>query len=123
MKRWARFLIAILVGIGIGLLYGWLVSPVRYVETTPDTLHMQYKTDYVLMAAEVYNADKNLETAVRRLGALGMYAAGNTSPSDMVYQAIVFAQKAGYADADLALMQNLLNAVQVLDFLQGTQQP
>ena len=118
MRRWARFLIAILVGIGLGLLYGWLVSPVRYVETTPDTLHMQYKTDYVLMAAEVYNADKNLETAVRRLGALG-----NTSPSDLVYQAIVFAQKAGYADADLALMQNLLNAVQVLDFLQGTQQP
>jgi hypothetical protein len=118
MRRWSRFLIAILVGIGLGLLYGWLISPVRYVETTPDTLHMQYKTDYVLMTAEVYNADKNLETAVRRLGALG-----NISPSDMVYQAIVFAQKAGYADADLALMQNLLNAVQVLDLLRETQQP
>jgi hypothetical protein len=117
MRRWSRFLIAILVGIGVGLLYGWLISPVRYVETTPDTLHMQYKTDYVLMAAEVYNADKNLETAVRRLGTLG-----NTSPSDMVYQAIVFAQKAGYADADLALMQNLLNAVQVLDFLRQSPQ-
>ena len=118
MARWARFLIAILVGVGLALLYGWLISPIKYVETTPDTLHVQYKTDYVLMIAEVYNADKNLEMAVRRLGALG-----NTPSTDLVYQTIVFAQKAGYADADLALMQNLLNAVQVLEFLQETPQP
>lgn len=118
MRRWGRFLIAILLGISLGLLYGWLISPIRYVETTPDTLHIQYKSDYVLMVAEVYNADKNLETAIRQLGSLG-----NTSPSDLIYQAIVFAQKAGYADADLTAMQNLLNAVQVLDFLQETIQP
>jgi hypothetical protein len=118
MGRWGRFLLAILVGVGLGLLYGWLISPVTYVETTPDTLHIQYKTDYVLMVAEVYNADKNLEMAVHRLGILG-----NFTPTDTVYQAITFAQKAGYADADLALMQNLLNAVQVLDFLKETPQP
>ena len=118
MARWTRFLIAILVGIGLGLIYGWLISPVKYVNTTPDTLDLQYKTDYVLMVAEVYNADKNLETAVRRLGSLG-----NLPPSEVVHQAIVFAQKVGYADADLALMQNLLNAAQVLDLIQEAPQP
>jgi hypothetical protein len=46
----------------------------------------------------------------------------STQPQ-IVYQAITFAQKAGYADADLVLMQNLLNAVQVLDFVQETPQP
>jgi hypothetical protein len=107
MARWLRFLIAILVGIGLGLIYGWLISPVKYVDTAPDTLHIQYKTDYVLMVAETYQADNNLEMALRRLGALGSLA-----PGEMVFQAIVFAQRAGYTDADLRLMQNLLNNLQ-----------
>jgi hypothetical protein len=35
-----------------GLLYGWMVNPVRYVNTTPDTLRADYQLDYVLMVAE-----------------------------------------------------------------------
>jgi hypothetical protein len=116
--RWVRFFIAILVGVGLGLLYGWLISPIKYVDTTPDTLHIQYKADVVLMIAEIYHADQDLGMAVQRLGSLG-----NIAPPEIVYQAITFAQKAGYADADLVLMQNLLNAVQVLDFVQETPQP
>jgi hypothetical protein len=104
MARWVRFFIAIVLGIGLGLAYGWLVSPVRYVDTTPDTLRIDYKTDYVLMAAEAYQAEGNLDQAVRRLAVLG-----SAPPAELVYQAILFAQKAGYTETDLGLLQALLN--------------
>ncbi|MEW5870414.1 MAG: hypothetical protein AB1894_14155 [Chloroflexota bacterium] len=118
MSRWIRFLIAILVGIGLGLLYGWVISPVEYVNTTPDTLRIDFKTDYVLMVAEAYQSDGNLPLAVRRLALLG-----EAPPNDLAYQAIIFAQKIGYADDDLTLMQNLLNALQTYPIDQGTPQP
>ena len=76
MARWVRFLIAILVGLAIGLAYGWLVSPVRYIDTSPNTLRIDYKTDYVLMVSETYQSEKDLDQAVRRLGLLG-----TTSPA------------------------------------------
>ena len=106
MSRWVRFFIAILCGIGLGLLYGWVISPVEYVNTTPNTLRMDYKTDFVLMVAEAYSNDHNLSLAVRRLALLA------ADPADATYQAIIFAQKAGYTDADLALMRILLDDLQ-----------
>lgn len=118
MARWIRFLIAILVGMGLGLIYGWLIQPVEYVETSPDTLRVDYKTDYVLMVAEAYQGDKDLPMAMRRLALLG-----DTPPAEMSYQAILFAQKAGYADADLEKMQALLSALQAHEPIPETPTP
>jgi hypothetical protein len=118
MARWIRFFIAILVGAGLGLIYGWLIQPVEYVETTPDTLRVDYKTDYVLMVAEAYEGEKDLEMAMRRLALLG-----DTPPAEMTYQSILFAQKAGYTDADLERMQSLLSALQALEPIQETPTP
>jgi hypothetical protein len=70
-SRWLRFILAIVTGIGLGLLVGWLISPVKYVNTTPDSLGGDYKTDYVLMVAEVYQAEGNLTLAAQRLALLG----------------------------------------------------
>ena len=118
MARWLRFLIAILVGLAVGLAYGWLVSPVRYIDTSPNTLRIDYKTDYVLMVSETYQSEKDLEQAVRRLGLLG-----TTSPAELVAQTIQFAQKAGYSEADIARMQALLSALQTLLPVQETPSP
>jgi hypothetical protein len=107
MARWIRFLIAILVGAALGLAYGWMISPVQYVDTSPDTLRIDYKTDYVLMAAEAYENEKDLALALRRLALIG-----NTPPVEMVYQAIQFAQKNDYNETDLRRMQTLLNDLQ-----------
>ena len=117
MSRWYRFLFAILAGIGLGLLYGWVINPVEYVNTTPDTLKMDYKTDYVLMVAETYQQDGNLSQAVRRLAILGVV------PGEITYQAIIFAQKVGYTDADLALMRRLLDDLQASPISQETPPP
>jgi len=118
MARWIRFIIAILFGLALGLAYGWFISPVRYVDTSPDTLRIDYKTDYVLMVAEAYQNEKDLQPALRRLALLG-----NTPPVDLAAQAIQFAQKAGYNESDVARLQALMSALQMLAPAQETQNP
>jgi hypothetical protein len=109
MRRWIRFITAILIGAGLGLAYGWLVSPVRYVDTSPDSLRIDYRTDYILMVAEAYQSDNDLALAMRRLARLGAQA-----PNEMVLQAIDFAQEQGYNDADILRLQDLWNALQAV---------
>ena len=58
-SRWILFIIAILAGAGLGLLYGWVINPVDYVDTAPDTLRIDYKTDFVLMVAEAYQGESD----------------------------------------------------------------
>jgi hypothetical protein len=118
MARWIGFILAILVGVAAGLAYGWIISPVRYVDTSPDTLRIDYKTDYVLMVAEAYQNESDLGLAVRRLALLG-----NVAPSQQVGQAIEFAQKYGYAQADIARMQALWNELRALEMRLETVAP
>jgi hypothetical protein len=116
MGRWFRFLIAIMVGFAAGLFYGWEISPVEYVDTSPDTLSIDYKTDYVLMAAEAYQVEKDPEMAVQRLAVLG------GDPIEMVVQAILSAERNGYIDSDLVLMRELSEALQTWQ-LEARQDP
>ena len=118
MTRWIRFFIAILVGLGLGLLYGWVIRPVDYVDTSPDTLRIDYKTDYILMVAESYRGDDDLQLVVHRLAILG-----EAAPVEMVYEAMLFAEKAGYADVDLEAMQTLMGALQAYNLTQETPAP
>lgn len=107
MVRWILFFISVGVGIAAGLYYGWVINPVHYVDTTPDTLRADYKADYVLMAAEAYQKDGDLQTAARRLAVLG-----DARPQESVAKATLFATQAGYGSADLSLMQKLGEALQ-----------
>jgi len=118
MARWIRFIIAILFGLALGLAYGWFISPVRYVDTSPDTLRIDYKTDYVLMVAEAYTAEGDLTAAQARLRLLG-----DQAPAQLVANAIQYAAtiQPPYAEADLALMQALANDLKPDDPNQGAQ--
>jgi hypothetical protein len=118
MARWILFIIAILVGVALGLAIGWIFIPIQYVDTSPDTLRIDYKTDYVLMVAEAYQSENDLGLAVRRLALLG-----NVSPADVVDQAIQFAQKYGYTEADITRMQALWGELQALEFRLETAAP
>lgn len=106
MSRWIRFIIVIGIGIGLGLLYGWLIDPVDFVDTTPSTLRADYKADYVLMVAEIYNADRDAEAAVIRLTYLG-----DPTPVDSVEEAMIFAVDAGYGSEDLRMLRDLSDAL------------
>ncbi len=106
-KRFFWFIIAILVGAVLGMLYGWLVNPVRYVDTAPDMLRADYKADYVLMVAEVYAQDGDLAMALFRLSHWG----GET-PVQLVQTALLTAGDLGYSEPDLAKIRRLLEALQ-----------
>jgi len=118
MSRWVRFLVAILIGIGLGLIYGWLINPVEYVDTSPATLRVDYKTDYVLMVAESFQKEGDLALVAYRLALLG-----ETPPVEMVHQAILFAQKAGYTETDITILQELMDSLQAIDIGRGTPIP
>jgi hypothetical protein len=118
MVRWILFLLSVAVGIAAGLYYGWVINPVHYVDTTPDTLRADYKADYVLMTAEAYQKDGDLNAAAQRLLALG-----DARPQESVAKATLFAAKAGYGEADLGLMQKLGEALQTWTPMPGTATP
>ena len=107
MSRWVRFLIVIFIGIALGLLYGWLIDPVDFVDTNPGTLRTDYKADYVLMVAEAYQVENSLGLAARRLALLGA-----ESPYDIANQSLQDATQIGYPATDLELMQKLVEDIQ-----------
>lgn len=106
MSRWIAFIIAIALGAAAGMLYGWVINPVEYVDTAPNSLRIDYKTDYVLMIAEAYSLDLDVSLAARRLAALG-----DVSPSEHLAEALAFAVQNNYPQPDLALMRNLAEAI------------
>jgi hypothetical protein len=109
MPRWAWFLIAVLVGVAAGLYYGWVLNPVAYVDTTPDSLRADYRADYVLMTAEAFHASQDPAGAARQLAILG-----SQPPATFVQQALVYASTHGFAGDDITLLQELGFAMQTL---------
>lgn len=106
MGRWFRFLIMIGIGCAIGLVYGWFINPVEYVNTAPNSLRSDYKTDYILMVAEAYRVEQNLELAVHRLAQIG-----EIPPTELVSQAMATAVEYQYDPSDLVLMQALADGL------------
>jgi hypothetical protein len=106
MQRWIGFLLAIALGIAAGLYYGWVVNPVEYVDTTPDTLRIDYQADFVLMIAEIYQADGNIENAARKLALLG------DTPVEITQKTMEYAAQAGYGHTELTLLTALQDGLQ-----------
>ena len=69
-------LICLAAGIGLGVYYGWVVSPVQYSDTDPAALRQSYKDDYILMTAAIYSADGDLAAARAQLETLGVKEPG-----------------------------------------------
>lgn len=108
----------LVVGLVAGLLYGWLINPVKYVDTTPVSLRADYKTDYVLMTAESYHDNGDTALAARRLALLG-----DSPPVEYVKQAMTYASQVGYAEADLNLLGELATDMQSWNPLQNLGSP
>ncbi len=60
----------LLFGIAIGLLYAWVISPTRFVDTFPSALNSENKDRYRALIAAAYMADGNLVRAKARLDLL-----------------------------------------------------
>ena len=66
MIRYILFVFAIALGAVIGNYYAEEINPVEVLDAPPDTLRADYKTDYVLMVAEVYASDQDPAQAARQ---------------------------------------------------------
>ncbi|MFW5713165.1 MAG: hypothetical protein ACOCYU_00670 [Brevefilum sp.] len=114
MKRFAFFILAILAGVALGVIFGWEITPVRYTQTGPHTLRQDYKTDYVLMVAEVYHQEGDIAMALARMAFLG-----GDSPTTHTREAIAYAQEVHYSPGDLELMLTLSDDLQALGLEDG----
>ncbi len=107
MPRWLVALGIGTIGIALGLAYGWVLDPVRFVDTPPSSLRADYRADYVLMVAESYHSTRDADFARRQLAILG-----TEPPAALCARAIQTAQQIGYSSADQALIQELMLGMQ-----------
>ena len=106
MARWLRFLLALALGAVFGLVYGWILKPVEIVDISPSMLSIDYRSDIVLMVAEVYHSNPDLDSTIYVLTSLF-----TQTPSSVLNDTFSFASEHGYAQTDLSTLQALTEAV------------
>lgn len=106
VRRYIFFLGAILLGLALGVVYGWVINPVVYRSTGMATLRLDYKTDYALMVAELYQSEGDVAMALARLAYLE-----EASPLAFVTMSIAYAEQNEYAAGDIQCMWRLAGAI------------
>lgn len=96
-----------MIGVSLGLLYGWVIDPIEYTDITPNILREDYRADYVLMVAEADQNEQDAESAARRLAIFG-----SDSPAQIVASTLEYANKNGFSQNEIILLQRLLTAMQ-----------
>ena len=66
-----HLLLALLLGLGLGLAYSWMISPVTYVDASPDILRADFKDQYRSVIAASYASTHDLGRTRARLELLG----------------------------------------------------
>lgn len=64
-------LTALIFGIGLGLVYSWVISPAEFIDTPPFSLRDDFKDRYRVVIADAYAATGNIQRAQARLALLG----------------------------------------------------
>jgi hypothetical protein len=100
-------LTGVIIGLALGLVYAWAISPVAYVNTAPVSLANDYKAAYRSLIAAAYAANGNLERARTRLALLD---AADPASSLAAQAQSVLAQGGSKEEASrLALLAAALN--------------
>jgi len=88
-------LTAVILGIGLGLVYAWVISPAEFIDTHPSSLKADYKDQYRAMIASAFIATGDIQRAQARLNLLG-----DDDPAMLVAQAQRYlAEGVGYDEA------------------------
>jgi hypothetical protein len=102
-----KIVIALVIGIALGLGYGWVIDPIQYTDITPNLLREDYQVDYILMVAEAYQQDFNPNIAARRLAILG-----SQPPAALTTSALEYANRNNFTQNEIQTLQSLLTAMQ-----------
>ena len=109
VRRCFFFFLMMGVGIGAGLLLGWEVCPRGPRDAQPETLSIAYKTDMVLMIAELYHHDGDANLAQSRLTFLG-----DQDLITLLNNALSYAEAHQYTQSDIQMMQALAEGVVII---------
>lgn len=101
------FTVVLLFSLAAGLLFGWLALPALRPASALANLREDYRADYVLMVAEVFSADGDIQAAAERLSEVD---AG--SPTTAALLAAAYSRQAGYPETDQAILMDLARAMQ-----------
>lgn len=113
-RRFFFFFLAILVGVGAGLAFGWMMMPPAAPKNAPLTsLRADFKTDLVLMVAEDFQTEPDAMQVLTQLDELD-----ESDPITLLGKSLQYAQAIGYPEEDLNLMRNLLNSIDAEIYLQ-----
>jgi hypothetical protein len=101
-------ILSLTIGLGSGLLIGWVIAPVKYVDTAFADLAPESKEEYILLVASAYGCDQDLDKAQARLA---MLDAPNINQwvADLVDRYI----SAGQDEADIRALVALANGLGV----------
>jgi hypothetical protein len=106
-RRILFFLLAIALGIGAGLAFGWMIMPPKAPVNAPmKDLRVDYKTDLVLMVAESFANHPDSEQALDQLKEIDP-----GDPLTLIGTSLSYAKEIGYPSADLKLIENLLTNI------------
>lgn len=106
-RRVLFFVIAMMFGAAAGIGYGWWVRPMTYTQGNLSNLRIDYRADYVLMVAGIYNREQNLDEARTRLEQLDP-----GSPERAAREALINAGQLGYSQTDLQLLADLVQVIE-----------
>lgn len=70
MIRRYLFLLGMVIGIGLGLAYAWVIDPVKLTESSPANTVSSYKRVWLVMASEAYAQDGDWDRTRGRLDSL-----------------------------------------------------
>jgi len=113
-RRFIFFFLAILVGVGAGLAFGWTMMPPAAPKDAPlASLRADFKADLVLMVAEDFQTEPDSMRALTQLDRLD-----GGDPITLLGNSLQYAQAIGYPEEDLNLMRNLLNDIDAEIYLQ-----
>ncbi len=105
-RRIIGFILAIILGLAAGLIYGWILEPADAANTSLDSLRGDYKADYVLMVAENYAAKGDAVEAIYQLKSID-----SSDPLGAVQDGLTTAQNLGYSNSELQMITELEKAL------------
>lgn len=102
----AAFVISAVIGAALGLFYTWTINPVKLVDALPDSLRADYKEEYVLMIAQAYTIDSDIELAKARLAVFKL-----DNPSRFIADLADKKLKQGVSPDDIQVLLSLVQAL------------
>lgn len=70
-RKWVLPLVAVIIGVAIGMVYAWVINPVQWVDGEPQQLRADLQEDYLRMAIDSHAVNRDAELALIRFQALG----------------------------------------------------